>query len=259
MTTVSLGVDSQRWPLAARLAASLLILFHLGSLAGLVLYSETGPWVTADGSGNAHPPFFAGQLFNFRFPKNGPIALDMSLYRQALRLTEDYRFPSNRRPEAAHRLQIHIRDEAGKTTQTLHFPDPDAWLGTRDLQQLIAHTVADYKSLEPIEGERIPPPGQTVPMAEYWQRTQDGSAANLRRVPEHLLPRNQQLVTPTRLADLAQKSLRRWAIAKTGGADAEVVIVSKPTFGAVTLMPEYARNIDPEDFTPVQFHFGRGH
>lgn len=235
------------WPMPVRVIASLLLLFHLVALAALGLASESGPWVFPDEDGNAHPPFFAQKLF-----------ASTRQYRQALHLIEDYRFASNELSLADHRIEIRCTPKESAEGETLKFPDPGALPGTRHRQSLIARVLADYKPLEPPAGEKIPPPGQRPNVATYWMRTEDGSSASLVRVPEHLLPRDQALVAPTDYSMILARSLARHAALRTKKDKAEVVLISKPTYGPILVMPEFTQrlNVEPADFESVNFNFG---
>jgi hypothetical protein len=233
------------WSWMGRLVASALIVFHLAAIAGLVLAVKTGPWVIPDGAGEAHPPAFALRLAEMT-----------EGYRDAIQLVENYRFPTNTRPEAAHRVQILLKGEDGKDLPKITIPDAGVLLPSWHRQLLVADVVAQYQALEPPEGEKIPPPGQAVPTAAYWKRSEDGTYANLTRVPEHLLPRNEELVAPTDYALTVVRSLMRYAKKKYGASRAEVVLVSRPTFGAVTLMPDFSRGFQADDFDAVEFRFG---
>jgi hypothetical protein len=238
-------VSESSWSLPARLLASAAIGFHLLAITGLVLGVQTGPWVIPDGAGTAHAPEFASQLFR---ATEG--------YRNALQLVENYRFPTNTRPEAAHRLEIRMKDKDGKDLPKILLPDADSLLPTWHRELLVAQVVADYKTLDPPEGEKIPPPGQAVPTVAYWRRSEDGTYATLARVPEHLLPRSEDLVAPSDFALTVVRSLARFAAKEYGAAKAEVVLISRPTFGAVTLMPAFSSGLQADDFDAVEFRFG---
>lgn len=245
MSKPSSNAPSAEWPIWLRLIVSLLIIVHLSALAGLVLSTETGPWVVPDGVGTAHRPFFAEKLFN-----------STRDYRSTLGLTEDYRFSSNAPPEAASRFEIRLKDDQGKVVETIPFPNPDSWPAERHRQELMAQVLAEYMTVEPIEGELIPAPGQAPNMKEYWRRSEDGSTATLQSVPEHLLPRDQELVAPTNYAQILATSLARKGKAQTDAASAEVVLLRKPTFGPVVVMPALGRTINADDFDSVEFYFG---
>jgi hypothetical protein len=227
------------------LLASLLLVVHFAAIAGLVLGVQTGPWVIPDGAGTAHAPEFAAQLSRATQP-----------YREALQLVENYRFPTNSRPEAAHRLEIRLKDKDGKDLPKVLLPNPKSLLPTWHRELLVAQAAAEYKTLDPPEGEKIPPPGQAVPTVAYWKRSEDGTHALLTRVAEHLLPRTEDNVAPSDYALTLVRSLGRYAKKKYGAASAEVVIISRPTFGAVTLMPEFSRGLQADDFDAVEFRFG---
>ncbi|MBY0586801.1 hypothetical protein K2X85_06470 [bacterium] len=245
MSDTRATTESAGWGVFARAIASVMIVFHLTALLGLVLAVRTGPWVIPDGAGEAHAPLFASRISDWT-----------ESYRDALQLVENYRFPTNARPEAAHRVEILMKDADGKELPKVTLPSEKTMLPAWHRQLLLTDVVAQYQALAPPEGEKIPPPGQAVPTVAYWKRSEDGTYAELARVAEHLLPRNEDLVAPTDYALTAVRSLTRYAKKKYGADKVQVVLVSRPTFGAVTLMPNFAQSFQADDFDAVEFRFG---
>lgn len=236
------------WPRSARAVASALILMHLLGLLGLVLSNTSGPWVTPDGEGIAHEPYFARQIYD-RYRS----------YLYALKLDENYQFVSNLRPEAARRIRINVTKTDGTKESTVE-PAPGSWPARRHHWNLLASVVAAYNEVTTPEGERIPPPGQAAPTAQYWRRNESGTAAGLVTVPEHLLPRNEALVAPTPFAKITADSIERHAKRSFGGQDAEVVLIRKPYFGAVVVMADRPELLEDglADFDAVEFSFRSG-
>ena len=236
------------WPFALRAVASVIIIFHLAALLGLVLSTRTGPWAMPDGDiGIAHAPVFAERIFD-----------STRDYRRALRLTEDYRFSSNIRQDADHRIEIRLKDKDGKITKTIQLPDPNAWPGAYQREHLIASLLSKNEAVDAPAGEKIPPPGQQVPMADYWKPLESGKLWKLETTPEHLLPRDDELARPADLSKILAKSLARHATKKYGGESADVALKSKQTFGALLVAPPVAGTPKPEpqDFDPIEFVFG---
>lgn len=236
------------WPLPLRLLVSVAIIFHLAALAGLVLSTRTGPWAMPDGDiGIAHAPFFAERIFD-----------STRGYRQALRLTEDYRFSSNLRPDSDNQVEIRLKDKDGKVIKTVLLPQSNSWLGSYQREQLIANLLSKNEAVDAPEGEKIPPPGQQVPMASYWKAQGSNKLWKLEITPEHLLPREEEMARPTDLSVILAKSLARHAQKKYGGESADVALRSKQSFGALLVAPagQGVPNLNAEDFDPIEFVFG---
>lgn len=235
---------SSGWPIWLKLIVAPLIAFHLATLVGLVLSSQSGPWVFPFGEDKAHEPFFAAKLYEATYG-----------YLDLLRLQDDYHFPTHRANKGtAQRLEVRLKDGSGKEIRTIRLPDPNASPWTRHRQQLLVDIIADYQAISPPEGESIPPPGAKVPMVQYWKSAGPRSM-QLKSIEQHLLPRDEELHAPTPYARTAVQSLAQALVKQTGAKTAEIVWHSKPYVGAVALMKDRPKS-NADEFQEYSANFG---
>ncbi len=137
-------------------------------------------------------------------------------------MTHNYHFLRNRPGQAAVRFEVRLRDETGRLIETRRFPDPDANFWVRHRQTLLAQHLADDQPVAPRGSEAIPAPNQAVRTVDVWEMGPD-QALHLRRVPEHLLPRDRQVFRPSEWSLILTRSYCRYLCREHGAASAELV------------------------------------
>jgi hypothetical protein len=222
--------------------ASLAILFHLGAVIVHVLAAPSGPWPGPDGPNMAGPPSFTQ-------------AVDESVvqgYLKPLKLTHNYHFWGNRPSIPGVFLELRLKDAQGELQTTLRFPDPKANSWVRHLQALFAQGLVPDQPIAPPQGEAIPAPHQQVRTVPIWDIASDQSL-RLRRVPEHLIPRNRPVYGPTEWSVVLVHSYARYLCRTHGAASAEVVRHSRESLSPTVLL---AGNPPPMAFTDLIANYG---
>ena len=108
--------------------ASAAIVFHFGAVLVPILDTPSGPWATPAGRSMEDPPAFAHALRNLA-----------DWHGQYLRLANNDHFVFNRPASTpAVEMEVRLKDDAGKVTRTLRFPDPQANPWVRQRQELLA-------------------------------------------------------------------------------------------------------------------------
>src|ERR1051325_3066763 len=104
-------------------ALNVVIVCHLGAIVALVLASPSGLLPTPMGVSMAEGPQFAKEIVD----KTKDI-------QQALHLSSDYHFASNRMGLSVARFEVLLKDKTGHVIKTLKFPEPDANFWVRHRQ-----------------------------------------------------------------------------------------------------------------------------
>lgn len=193
-------------------AGSVAILFHLGAVILHALAAPSGPWPNPEGMGMAEPPVFTQSL-------------DKSLlqgYLKPLKLTHNYHFSGNRPITPGVYVEAKLKDAKGEVVDTLRFPDPKANAWVRYLQGVFAQGLVPDQPIAPPQGEAVPAPHQQVRTVPIWDLAGD-QGLQLRRVPEHLVPRNRQVYGPTEWSLVLVRSYARYLGREHGAASVELV------------------------------------
>jgi hypothetical protein len=143
-------------------------------------------------------------------------------YLNPLRLTHNYHYASNRPGMPAAALEVRLRDESGRVTRTLHFPDPKASFWVRQRQAILAQNLADDQPVQRRGSEAIPALHQKAPVVDVWDIRPDHSLALL-EVPEHLLPRDRAVFRPSEWSRILARSYARHLCEEYGAASAEII------------------------------------
>lgn len=195
------------------LAASAVIAFHLLAVAVHVL---------------AAPVFMGPNPFGFSLAPAPPFAaavddVTRTHYLLPLKMTHNYHFNTNLPAKEEIAFEIRLKDDQGQPLQTLKFPDDQANAWVRHRQGLLAQGLAGDFPVQPRAGEVIPAPHQQVPVVTIWDMAPGGNEWRLREVPEHLVPRDRPVNSPSPTALLLARAYARYACRANGAASAEVV------------------------------------
>jgi hypothetical protein len=227
------------------LAGSAFLLFHLGAVGVNALAAPSGPWPTPEGPNMSTPPLFA-------FLIHESVTLP---YLRTLKMTHNAHFTSNRPGPSAVAFTVRLEDADGNELKTLRIPDPNAapWLKHR--QELLARALADDLNVPPPQGETIPAPGHEVPMVSLWEPVENRKLI-LRKVPEHLVPRDRPVMKPSDWSLLLARSYARHLCREHGAARAELVRLTRdPVSPAVLFLP--ANSPPPGPVEDLVCNFGR--
>jgi hypothetical protein len=211
---------------------------HLGAVIVTVLAVSSGPWPTPEGS--ATPPQFAYSLHGLTAP-----------YLRAVKLERTYHFYTNRPgvPDAA--VEVRLKDDKGEPIQTVRFPDPGANRFVRHRQQILARQLADDQPVPPPQGEVIPAPSQEVRHVTILDGD-GGRNLTLRSVPEHLVPRDRPVFTPSEWSLVLARSYTRYLCRTHGAASGEVIRHFREAIPPVVLFNE----LPAANFEETITHFG---
>jgi hypothetical protein len=191
---------------------SVVIAYHLLSVALVAVAAPSGPWPTMDGANMATPPQFA-------FSLQRSLTVD---YSKALKLTHNYHFTSNRPTLAGAWFEVRLKDEAGKEVASARFPDPEASAWVRQQQTLLAHALTADEPVPPPQGETIAAPHRRVPDVLIWE-IEDNRKLKLKSVPMHLVPRDRPVFRPSEWCMVLARSYGRYLCRVHGAARAEIV------------------------------------
>jgi hypothetical protein len=233
-------------PAWLKMLASVFVLGHLSILGLRVLASQSGPWPTPYGSFQADPPMFAQSITSAALPA----------YLQPLQMTHNYHFEANKTPPVAVYFEVHLKDSLGTVVKTLKFPNEKANFWVRHRQEQLALWLAADEPLQPRGSEKIAAPRQKADEVEFWEMTEPGTL-RLKRLPEHLAPRDQAAIRPTERAKMLAASYLRYLCREYGAESAELVRCHRDTIMPIVLfMPEPPSD---EGRMTVKSHFGEYH
>jgi hypothetical protein len=167
------------------------------------------------------------------------------LHGEYLRVVHSYHFMSNRAGDVPGvRFEVRLKDANGKALETVKFPEASANPWVRHREQLLAAGLAPDMPVEMPQGEVLPAPGAKSPTVSMWAipgdtfggpggETKIEQPANgkiqlhLRKVPQHLVPRNRPVMQPSDWGILLARSYARYLCRSHGAATAEVVRYSR--------------------------------
>jgi hypothetical protein len=222
---------------------SVAILFHFSAVIVHALAAPSGPWPTMDGMNLADPPSFTQSL-------------DESLvqsYLKPLKLTHNYHFLGNRPIAPGVYLEVKLKDAKGEPLMTVRFPDPNANAWVRYMQELFAQGLVPDQPLPPLQGEAVPAPNQQVRIVPIWDHVPNGESLQMRRMPEHLIPRNRPVYSPTEWSLVLVNSYARYLCRKHVAASAEVIRHSREAIAPSALV---TGNPPPMAFTDLIASYG---
>ena len=236
------SVPPRPLPAWLKLLASVLVLGHLSILGLRALASQSGPWPTPYGSFQADPPMFAQSITSVVLP----------VYLQPLQMTHNYHFETNKTPPVAAYFEVHLKDSLG-VVKTLKFPDEKANFWVRHRQQQLALWLAADEPLQPRGSEKIAAPRQKADEVEFWEMAEQGTL-RLKKLPEHLAPRDPQFMKPSERAKMLAASYLRYLCREHGASSAELVRCSRETIMPIVLfMPEPPTE---QSLMTLKSHFG---
>lgn len=242
------GIPVPRWLV---IVGSGVIAFHLSAVLCGVLAAPSGPWLTPDGGSMSTPPQFA-----FSLSQAG-----LSTYLQALKLTHNFHYHTNRPGLPAARLEIRLKDAAGQEVATIPLPDPKANPWVRHRQELLVQWLTNDQPVPPPQTEVIAAPGQRGPTLLIWSRPEeiDPKAAReerrliLHEVEQNQVPRTRLVMRPGDWAMLLVRSYVRHLCRKHGTAQAEVVRYSREAIPPAVL---FVPDLPPGVFDDLVSNFG---
>jgi hypothetical protein len=196
---------------------SVTVAFHFLAVISNVLAAPSGPWVSfGDPMGEmAIPPRFAQGLGEVLGPN----------YLKPIKMLQNYHFVSNQTKLPEVYFEVKLADETNRDAATPKFPDEHANFWVRHRHSLLARGLGGDMPFQPMEGEAVGAPGQSVPDAIVW--SWDGKIKTIESVPQHLVPRNRDVLRPSELARVLARSYARYLCSSTGTASAEVVRYSR--------------------------------
>jgi hypothetical protein len=137
-------------------------------------------------------------------------------------MTNNYHFLGNRPAMPGVSFEVRLKDESGNDLRTLSFPEANSNFWVRHRQSVLARGLADDQPVEPPQGEMIPAPNRSAPTAQIWEMAGD-QRLELRRVPEHLVPRDRPVFRPSERSLLLARSYARYLCREHGAAKAEFI------------------------------------
>jgi hypothetical protein len=228
----NIALDGPRpLPTWIKIVGSVVIAVHFLAIGGVVVNARSGPWLANT--------FFPGPQFA------APIDEAASPYLLALRMTHTYRFRVDR-PMPSVYFEAHLKDGNGQPLKTLRFPDAKANFWVRHRQQLLADGLFGDAPVPPPQGERLGAPPKTI-----WEPAEKQMV--LKTVPEHLVPRSGQVMSPSDWSLLVAKSYAQHLCRIHGAASAEIVRHSRDIVLPPTLLPPPPPGKDRSEAPPALF------
>src|SRR5262249_3155198 len=178
---------------------SLVVAGHLLVFGVSVLAAQSGPWPTPYGQDWAVPPMFAAAIDEVTRPN----------YLRPLKMTHNYHFATNRAEMPGVYFEVHLKDESGAVMKTLRYPEKDANPWVRHRQELLARHLLEDRPVPPPAGETVAAPGRQVEMVPIWEMG-PGRTLTVRRVAEHLVPRDRPVSRPSDLSLALARSYARY-------------------------------------------------
>ncbi len=230
------------------------ILFHLAAIIIPILDTPSGPWAMPDGRNVADAPMFAHSA-------NGLA----TLHAESLRIAHSYHFVTDHPGDLPGvEFLVRLKDADGKPLSTLRFPDPQANPWVRHRQRLLASALAPDFPVAPPGGEVIAAPGGKVPTFDIWLLLEEripGIATpalsealadpkvqlKLQTVPQHLVPRNRQVMRPSEWSVLLARSYCRYLCRKHDAASAEIIRLTREPVSPLVLNSNDPKNPAFED------------
>lgn len=192
---------------------SIAILFHLFCAFITPLFMTSGPWpIPGGGSVEWLAPEFA-------ITAGSAIA---EPYRQALKSTYHFRFPSIKQEQLEISMEVILRNAAGTVTARRTFPDPEAPASIRFRQMLMVQQLGNDIPMDPQAGVKLAAPGQTLPKLRWWQSDGERHMV-LKEADPNEVPRNQSFMTPSPIQYTVAKSFARYLARNNAQQKVELV------------------------------------
>lgn len=161
------------------IAVGHLLLIGLYALAG-----QSGPWWYDIGPNDFGPPSGASNSPGPQFATSVSANFTMPYYLQPLRMTHNYHFQSDRRPDYAVYFEVRLKNELGDVVKTLKFPDEKAVFWVRHRQEILAQNLTPPEIARgPRGNEKLAAKGQELPKVEIWVQ-EDNLSMRLKPVEE---------------------------------------------------------------------------
>lgn len=209
-------------------AAGVALAGHLLAVAALALAAPSGPWPTPFGRDTAAGPAFAEAVSE----------VTTGRYLAPLKLSHNYHFAGNRPGLPGVYFEVRLKDAAGKPLRPVRIPDPGANFWVRHRQALLAQALADDRPLSPPGGEVVAAPRQRMRTVPIWDRDADGTL-RLRRVAEHLIPRDRTVYRPSEWSLVLANSYVRHLCRRHGASSGELIRHTRePILPAVLFLDE---------------------
>jgi hypothetical protein len=221
-----------------------IIVFHVFSLAILVLAAPSGQWATPFGSTMAEGPRFA------------LIISDVTArhYLRPLHMTHNYHFASNAPEMPQVFFEVRLKDAKGHVVKTLKFPNENANFWLRHRQRLLAQRLGDDQPVQAPQGEQVLPKGQSYPTVTLWMPAEGDPVLRLKQVSQLDLPRNQPLSRPSDWSRLLANAYLRHLCREHGAASAELIRHSRNPVHPFVLF--FTGPLPPDTFQELVCNFG---
>jgi hypothetical protein len=208
--------------------ATLAISFHFLAIGLFVLSAQSGPWPSPNGPDMVSGPQFAGDL--------GQTLGDVYLF--PLHMLHNYHFDSNRPEMPSVYFEARLKDNEGNVIETLKFPRNDLNFWARHRQRMLAQSLGDDIPVQPPRGEVIPAPGQKMRELTIWEPVEGDTVLKLKKVEEHLVPRDRPVARPTRWSLLLARSYMRYLCRKYKADSVELIRHSREAIAPENLLIE---------------------
>lgn len=222
----NIALDAPRpLPLPLKIAVGAGVGVHLLVITALVLGAPSGEWYTPMGPSMAEGPQFVKPIAEAAMP----------YYLEPLRLTHNYHFMTNNTSQPGVYFEVHLKDKDGQRIKTLTFPDDKAQPWIRHRQQLLAHGLAQDQPV-PLQGEVLGAPGKRAELTVWLTNEEiqrllkaeapqagDGGELHLKRIPQHLVPRDRPVMMPAEWSLALAKSYARYLCRTHHAASAQIV------------------------------------
>lgn len=242
-------------PRSVLVVGSLAIAAHLFAVGVGALRARSGPWPIMDQTvmiSRIPPPQFAESCYALGVPWTNRM-LSLGRYLWLLHMTDDYHFRSNEPGSPEVRMEVRLKDEKGQEIARLTYPDPSANRWVRHRQALVANWLMGDEPAMPPPTETVAAPQQAARQVQIWEADDpQGRRMHLRRVPEHLIPRDRPVSRPPDSMMIFVRSYARQLCRKHEAASAEIIRHHRDPIGAVVLYME----LPSENFEPVRSNFG---
>jgi hypothetical protein len=192
---------------------SCLIVAHFLAIGTLVLAAPSGPWPTNFGSSPAPGPSFATAINE----------ATSRYYLRPLHMANDYHFVTNVPTMPAVFFEVRLKDETGKVVKTVKLPDANANFHVRHRQQLLAQALGTDLAVQPPQGERVLPPGQSFATFQIWEGNPGDPVLRLVKKSEIELPRDRPLSRPSDWSLILAQAYARYLCRQHGAASAEII------------------------------------
>jgi hypothetical protein len=147
-----------------------------------------------------------------------------SPYLRALKMSDDYHFPTNRPDLPSVWFEVRLKDEAGNEIQTVRIPEESANAWVRHRQALLANCLGEDRPLFLPQSEIIPAPGQQVPVVEYWEPVPNTMRSlTLARKSVNLFERDRPHLRPSEASQLCARAYVRYLCRTYDAAKAELI------------------------------------